>query len=935
MGRAKELARIDELVAGVATGRGGLAWIQGEPGAGKSALIDAALAGAEQAGCEVLRGAADVLMQPFPLRLMTECLGISARSPDPLNARISALLLGDHAEPGTVDPVLAAAERMLDLVDRRCVVRPLVLAVEDLHWGDEPSLLVWGRLARAVDQIPLLLIGSVRPLPQRTLVGQLRELAVALSGEVIDLGPLDRDSITVLAARIAKGNPGPRLRAALDRAGGNPLYLRELAAALVRDGQVTADGAEAELTARVTSLPASLTVAIGSRLGFIPDEVLKVLGIAALLGNEFDVAELATVTGRPVLDLADQLTDAVTGGVLTGAGERLRFRHELIREVLAGRTPAAVRSALHAEIARTLARSGSSFDAVARHLLATSDRPAKMGDWALDWLAGIGEQAIYALAGVFAELLDRAVGSTEADDPRWMVLAPRLALVLFWLGRDAEAERLSGEVIANTPDPVLAARMRILMLRSVGRVGRPADGLGVIAGAPSDDELPLLWQARLGAWSALVLDAAGRAAEGEAVARRSLELAAASADPLALAYAHHAAAMCGAPSDRGAHVEASIASLTSQDPESIDLRMLLLINRLAYCEVQGDAETAEAALNQALLLAEQAGTFRRALILTSAADFCHLHGRWDAALAHLAGIDDEFTGTEESGYHHGLAALIALHRGERDAADAHLKVAAASLPASVAATPVPIDPVTQVMALRAEADGELPRALALMSSWLTAKPGLRPQERHDDAMPYLVRLALAAGDRRTAVSAAEVSQADTVADDSPSRLLAARFCRAMVDDDAGELLAIAAAYREHDWPPREASAFEEAAARLAAAGDIAPARAAHTQAVLIRTLFGATWDIRRADARLRGYGVRRGPRSTHRRPPTGWDALTPSEERIARLVAQGLSNPDIAAELFLSRRTVQAHVSSILAKLQFKSRIEVMRAIADDASADR
>jgi DNA-binding NarL/FixJ family response regulator len=91
---------------------------------------------------------------------------------------------------------------------------------------------------------------------------------------------------------------------------------------------------------------------------------------------------------------------------------------------------------------------------------------------------------------------------------------------------------------------------------------------------------------------------------------------------------------------------------------------------------------------------------------------------------------------------------------------------------------------------------------------------------------------------------------------------------------------------------------------------------------------GAAWDIRRADARLRAYGVRRGPRSAHRRESSGWGALTASESRIAELVGQGWSNPDIAAELYLSRRTVQTHVSHILTKLQLHSRIEVVRALA-------
>jgi DNA-binding NarL/FixJ family response regulator len=86
-------------------------------------------------------------------------------------------------------------------------------------------------------------------------------------------------------------------------------------------------------------------------------------------------------------------------------------------------------------------------------------------------------------------------------------------------------------------------------------------------------------------------------------------------------------------------------------------------------------------------------------------------------------------------------------------------------------------------------------------------------------------------------------------------------------------------------------------------------------------------DVRRASARMRPYGIRHGPRSPHRRATTGWAALTPAEQRVAHLAATGLSNPDIARQLYLSRNTVQSHVSSILTKLQLRSRVQLRDAV--------
>jgi DNA-binding NarL/FixJ family response regulator len=127
-------------------------------------------------------------------------------------------------------------------------------------------------------------------------------------------------------------------------------------------------------------------------------------------------------------------------------------------------------------------------------------------------------------------------------------------------------------------------------------------------------------------------------------------------------------------------------------------------------------------------------------------------------------------------------------------------------------------------------------------------------------------------------------------------------------------------------------ALEDAAVLLAEQADLPAARAAYAEAIEHYTALGADWDALRADTRLRRYGIRR-QRRRRQRPATGWDALTPAELRVAYLVADGLANPDVAARLFLSRGTVEVHVSRILAKLGARSRVEIARAAAGRAAA--
>jgi DNA-binding CsgD family transcriptional regulator len=192
-------------------------------------------------------------------------------------------------------------------------------------------------------------------------------------------------------------------------------------------------------------------------------------------------------------------------------------------------------------------------------------------------------------------------------------------------------------------------------------------------------------------------------------------------------------------------------------------------------------------------------------------------------------------------------------------------------------------------------------------------------------LPQLVRLALAEGDQDLARRAVDTAVQDARAESQGRRATAARWCAALLAGDVAALDACVDWYRTCQWLPYLANVGEDAAVAAAAAGDTDGARHRLTSAADIYAELGAEWELSRADARLRAYGVRRGHRPGPARPSTGWQSLTKTERRVAELVAQGRSNPDIAALLFLSRRTVQTHVSHILAKLDLKSRVDVAR----------
>jgi DNA-binding CsgD family transcriptional regulator len=931
VGRAAELGTVRDLAEGVMRGRGGVLWIEGEPGIGKTALVDALLARVGELGGSGLRATGDELMEAFPLRLMAACLGVSGHAADEARREIAGLLGGQTGGVQAADPLLAAAERMLELVDRLCGHGPLVLAVEDVQWADEPSLRVWGRLARTVGQIPLLLVGVSRPAAQRQAVARLRESVRDAGGTILEPGALDAAQAAVLAGQIAGAPPGPLLRAELERAGGNPLYVHALVEALLSQGLVTvrppegAGSAVAEFSGAPGVVPDSLAQAVGRRLGFLSQEAVKTLRLAALLGLRFDPGQLATVAGISPLKVADVVAEAVAAGVVDD-GEPLSFRHEVVRQVLVRQTPAGLHRALHGHIARSLAESGAGSDLVARQLLAM---PGELDPWALDWLMRVPAASLYGAPSVAEQLLARALPvAAQHEDPRWEQLAAARMQALFLLGRDEQVMQAAQEVARRTRDIELGARAAFFAVRSAGRLGRAQQGLDIAEQALADEGLPLSWRSRLLSVGALMLAVSGRRAQEAVRVREALDAAQRSGDPFSIAYAHHAASIATQFEESLEHLRQGMAVL-GEDPESTDLRMLMTYNQLIWHFQQGHVQQYEQLLEPALVLAERVGTVRTSAILGAAATIAYHRGGWDEALVYLESIDPEYLLTSNEVHLHALAALIELHRGDRAAAGRHMAAVDQLVPRDQ-------DPqnltrrvvyVFEARALAAEADGDAARALELLASWLGMPPGLRRDERNEET-PYLVRMALAAGDRDLARAATEGMEADAGVEPLPRRLLSAQCCRGQLDDDVPLLLAVAEDARAQGIPFARAFALEEAAARLAAAGEVAPARAALTEAAQVYGLLGAAWDVRRADARLRAHGVRRGPRSAHRRETSGWGALTASESRIAQLVGEGWSNPDIAAELYLSRRTVQTHVSSILTKLHLHSRVEVVRALA-------
>jgi DNA-binding CsgD family transcriptional regulator len=935
VGRDSELELLTGLIREVARGRGSSVLIEGEPGIGKSALVRAAVERAPEAGCQVFWGAGDELGQALPLLPFLDGLQVREPSTNPRRNTIVRLLRGEAAADRGTDVPAVLAEQLLALVAEQYAVRPTILVIDDLQWADQASITLWGRLARSARQVPLLLVGMMRPAPQRDDLLALRR--VVDDAARLQLTGLGGVALADLVADLAGGKPDGNLMGLADGAAGNPLYLTELFAALARSSGLTVtEAGAAELVGG--SAPSSLSAAIADRLGFVTGPVREVLRAAALLGTDFAVPDLAIVLGRSVADLIPAVDEACAVGVLAESGHGLGFRHPLIRAALYDDMPAPVRAAWHRDAGRALAEAGAPPDRVARQMLRAvagpGDATEPVDEWMLDWLAHTADPLVAQAPGVAAELLTRAVASSPADSAQHGRLASRLADALYRIGDREAAEQVANRALEHAAEPDLLVDLHWTLAQCRMLAGFSAESLATLdralasPGISARDRARLLVLATRTHMSLGAVETAGR------VATSALEAASAAGDNWAMGWALLMMALVtavqGNVTDSLPLFDRALA-VTQSDPALTDLRLLLQINKAVTLGNLDRYKEALAVAGQARHLADQVGTtFRLAQAHAALGQLLFQTGRWEDALAEVGMVHEDLKEPAVAGCDLGIAAVISFHRGEVGAARGRL---AAAAPHAERLGHRLITSLALARSLDFEHDGALPEALAALTDAFDGST--EEVEEIEDLLPDAVRLAAGTGDLGTAQALAGQTAALAAESEIPHRQANALYCRGLLDHDAPRLLAAAEHYDDADRPLLRAKALEAAAGEFVDADDRSQAREAFTQAVEVYAALGAAADISRVQATFRARGIRRGPHAKHRRARSGWDSLTATEIKIAAFVEEGLSNPEIAARLLLSRRTVATHVSHILKKLDVHSRIDIARESALRTIASR
>ena len=894
VGREGELASIRGLLAR-ADGVAGLV-LEGEPGIGKSTLWQAAVEEARAGGVRVLSSRAAEAEQGLPYVGLGDLFegvrdDVLPTLAAPRQRALEAALLWDDA-PDAVDPrALAAAVR--DALDVLAERGPLLIAVDDVQWLDASSAAALAfALRRVVDGPVLVLLARRAGAP----VTDVEDALGADRLERVPVGPLSPGALhRLLRDRLQRSFARQTLLRIHEQSGGNPFFAFELARTL---------GDEVD-PLEPLAVPPTLEELVRARIDRLPASTRDALALAAALGTPSELLlERAGVAAR-------ELEPAFTATVIERENGTIRFTHPLLSSVLYQEL-GAERFRVHGRIAEVvddpLLR--------ARHLALSRDAPDVDVAAVLDAAATLaGERGAADVAAELSEQAFRLTPTDLDDDRRRRALAA--ARAHHAAGEWTRAQTIATGLLREETSSVLRAET-LLLLADLESFDRATDRLEeALHAARGDPALQSVVHARL-AWRA-------RFRKGYLAG---------------LEHAHAALGLAEEVDDDALRVDA-LCMLTILGAVTGDARIPeYAAQARELAETVGDDELLKRAI-----IAESDVTFARA-DLDAARDLLEaahrdwrerdepwsaqalwslswiefLAGQWDLAAdyANRAGDLVAQYGLELP-MHHLPIALIALHRGELEAARAHsgraldladeqlglrppIHLAVIGIAASWAG-----EPSVGVAWLR-KADEQAARL-----DWLEA--GQRSWT--DDYAETLLEL----GRVDDAVRVVDAWDVDATRLGRTRVLARVTRCRGLIaaaqgDVEAAESLLLEAVERHEEV----GDPFGRARALLALG--IVRRRTRRKRAAReaieaalegFEQLGAATW-VDRAHAELGRIGGR-----------TRQEGLTAAERRVASLVAEGRTNREVAAALFLGERTVASHLTHIYAKLGVRSRTELAR----------
>ena len=919
--RERELAAVDDLLE-----RGGVVLVEGRAGIGKTALLEEACRRAVGVGHELVRArgsevetgfAFGVVRQLFERRLVSA----AGSERDALLAgsagAVRPLLLGDLVEASAFDTSFAVLHGLYWLTVNLADRRPLLIAVDDAHWADEPSLRWLAHLAPRLEQVPVALLVALRPV-EPGLVGAWLEVLLGEARAVVRPELLSEDAVgAVVRAALGPGTTDELCAAAWSASGGNPLYLAELLRAAQLIDRPLAELGPAELVAGGREAVARRVLA-GVR-GLHPG-ALPLAQALAVLGDGCELRHAAAIAGVEVSE-AISLVAALVRLEVLAADDPPRFIHPVVRDAAEDSLAKDGRDALHRSAARLLHADGAPPGQVAAHLLGV--RPVGDG-WVVDRLRDAAGAAMHTGApAAAAGLLGRALSEPPAREQLVAVLRES-AQAEASAGREAACVQLE-EALRLVVDPREQAEIALEVAEAYAALFRWVEAVDVIERAlvelgEADDVLAARLEGELVVCGVHDARRASRVAPVlERLSSRSLSGSAVEAPAVARGMAM---LLAGRPADEAAAPLEAALSRAAPRAENWDTRAALLWGLVTAERF----DLVERALGPMVAEVHRSGSARGFVAVYSTVGLLKL--RLGALPEADAAARVALRVLQEGDFAPGLAfaatvlADVAVEAGELDEAQALIGLLPQEgWPAGVGTVLIPAARgrlrLAQGLPADALADFQTCGRMFGPEVWGTEVRDVGYLHARAGAAEALLRL----GERESARQVAQAELADVRVFGAPRALgVALRVAGLAEGGERGiELLHESVASLGASRALLElAHSLTELGAALRRAGQRAAASEPLAEALELAVRCGARRLAGRAREELKATGAR--PRREWR---TGVEALTPSELRIVRLATEGRTNREIAHELFVTLKTVEGHLSRAYAKLGIEGRAEL------------
>jgi ATP/maltotriose-dependent transcriptional regulator MalT len=931
-GREQHLQLIADLLHTAAESRRSqTVLIDGPPGIGKSRLLAEAVQAAAKSGFTVVHRRADELQQLVPLAPLLGALGESLLPPPGGEDDKAGDLAGRH---------LWLLGKLRVRIEERLTRTPMLIALDDLQWADDLTLLALRTLQLQLASYPLVWVLARRSNDSAAGVARLFALLEETGSAVrIELGPLPDEAVADLLRDLLSATPDPELLTLAYGADGNPLALIELIEGLADESAVRIDNGMALLATPPAStppgsywdrrehlvpgiwLPRRFRALVHRRLDALSPRTRCLLQTATVLGQSFLLDDLSEMTAESPAALMPALQEALTARLLVCTADTLAFRHELIWRVLLDTVPAPVRGALHRQVAEMqLGRGGSVVDA-AVHLL----HGARRGDHGtIEILQQAATEVLPSVPQAAAELAMRGLELTEPADPAHLALTTTAVEALTRAGPLSTATTLARDALSQPLPTAPAASLRYWLSTALLLGGDVTDAVAEAKQILAEPGLPtnLHDEAELNLLAGLsVLDGPAAAQRGEAVVG---DTEPDNPDILVGALAVLAQARWREgrleEAQRFARQAVGCAETGSAVAWHIQPRLTLAVILTHLRDFPAAAIAIRMAREE--IESRGAGVLRAVPMIFQAYLELTAGNIGDAVATATAGVAvaDETGMPRYTPIGWSVLATAALRRGDLVTAVAHAKLLEAL---SADGTQIWRAQRAWVTAQVADATSHPEAALRAVADSYPSPFACRDLFVEEPAAAaWLIRAARSAGADQWATAVA--ATAERLAADNPDVPVvraAAAHARGLCHRDSKML---EQAIREHRDPWARASAAEDLGTMLI---DVDRDAAVHhlDQAMASYGRVGAERDAARVRRRLRHVGVRRRHWTYADRPTSGWASLTETERAVANLVAQGFTNRQVAGQMFLSPHTVGFHLRQVFRKLGIHSRVDLVR----------